>query len=409
MTGEKWMSLRILIVEDDRDAQANLRDILELEGHKTVSAFWARDVRNQERLDEFDVILLDRNLPDGNGDDLLPELRRAAPLTAVILITGHADLDAAVTALRHGAADFLPKPIEPDVLLFRLSQLQERHRTREELAEARRHLIQAERLAAIGQTVAAISHEARNELNGLGIGLELLSRLLNEHDAAQAAIVSLQQNKNRLQRLFEEVRNFAAPIQLELAECNIRDIWRKAWSSLEPHWKDRDISFEETILDDPLHLVADAFRLEQVFRNIFENSLAACADPVTIKIDCAWALHRNQSIEITVWDDGPGLTREQQQNVFEAFFTTKSSGTGLGMSIVKRIVEAHGGTIVAGQPAEGAEFVMSLPLAEGPPTEKQSLCSEVHHHLCSESETDRGEVALIASSRAGKESPCFQC
>lgn len=106
----------------------------------------------------------------------------------------------------------------------------------------------------------------------------------------------------------------------------------------------------------------DAGRLEQVFRNLFENSLAACTDPVRIRINCS-AVHDGDqdAIAIVVRDNGPGLTPTQRERVFEAFFTTKSRGTGLGMAIVKRIVEAHGGQIIVGQSTPGAEFILTLP------------------------------------------------
>ena len=107
----------------------------------------------------------------------------------------------------------------------------------------------------------------------------------------------------------------------------------------------------------------DAARLEQVFRNLFENALAACADPVRIEIRCAdITLGRRFALQIAVRDNGPGLTEEQQRKVFEAFYTTKSQGMGLGMAIVKRIVEAHRGTIeVASGQKAGAEFLITLP------------------------------------------------
>jgi signal transduction histidine kinase len=107
----------------------------------------------------------------------------------------------------------------------------------------------------------------------------------------------------------------------------------------------------------------DKFRLEQVFRNLFDNSLAACRDPVRIEVDCSQVTVNHLSqIRIHVRDNGPGLSIEQTQNVFEPFFTSKSNGTGLGMVISKRIVESHGGTITAGNSGVGgAEFIIILP------------------------------------------------
>jgi signal transduction histidine kinase len=352
----------VLIIEDDPEAQANLQDVLELDGYAVGLASSVRQVIEREELDQFSVILLDRKLPDGNGDDLLPHIKRTAPDAAVILITGYVDLDGAVNALRHGAADFLSKPIEPELLRFRLKQISEEHQMRQKLKEAQHRLIQSERLAAIGQNIAALSHEARNELATLKIGLSLLPRVLHQREDALITIGHLEESQDRLCRLFEEVRSFAAPIKLNITTCDVRKVWRKAWSSLEPLWSHRDASLQEESQDGDVSLSADAFRLEQVFRNLFENSLAACPDPVVIRVSCSQTSD-SMSLVLSIRDNGPGLTNEQKQNVFDAFFTTKPQGTGLGMVIAKRIIEIHHGTIRVGDElAQGAAFMIILPL-----------------------------------------------
>ena len=101
-----------------------------------------------------------------------------------------------------------------------------------------------------------------------------------------------------------------------------------------------------------------------MFRNLFENSLSAASDPVRIEIHCREADDggRTSSLHIAVRDNGPGLNQEQRCKVFDAFYTTKTKGIGLGMAIVKRIVEAHGGRIALGDECrEGAEFQIMLP------------------------------------------------
>jgi hypothetical protein len=99
-----------------------------------------------------------------------------------------------------------------------------------------------------------------------------------------------------------------------------------------------------------------------VFRNIFENSLAACPDPVRIELDCAAASSGAQrGVRILVRDNGPGLTPEQKRRIFEPFYTTKTKGTGLGMAIAQRIVETHGGAISVEEEAPGATILIVLP------------------------------------------------
>jgi signal transduction histidine kinase len=101
--------------------------------------------------------------------------------------------------------------------------------------------------------------------------------------------------------------------------------------------------------------------LEQVFRNVLENAITACPEPGEIVICCLQTrLADEAAVEIRVRDNGPGFARDARAKVFEPFFTTKTKGTGLGMAIARRLVEAHGGKITVGDDV-GAEIVIVLP------------------------------------------------
>jgi signal transduction histidine kinase len=102
--------------------------------------------------------------------------------------------------------------------------------------------------------------------------------------------------------------------------------------------------------------------LGQVFRNILENALAACHDPVEVTVTAsAMTLEGQPAVRIAVRDNGPGLSPEQRRRIFEPFFTTRTKGTGSGMAIAKRIVEAHGGQIAVGPcQGRGAEIIITL-------------------------------------------------
>ena len=222
---------------------------------------------------------------------------------------------------------------------------------------------QIERLAVIGLRVADFSHECRNEMVSLKLGLELLERFLPKEPEALELICYMKNSEIRLHRLFDDIRGYAGPVHLDVAEEQLSEIWRRAWHSLRSTRGERDAQIEE--LGNGLDLVTrvDSLRLEQVFRNLFENSLAACCDPVRIEVECFQATGNLRSeIRINVRDNGPGLSMEQKQKMFEPFFTSKSNGTGLGMAISKRIAESHGGTMTAGNTgAGGAEFIIILP------------------------------------------------
>src|SRR4051794_5287003 len=121
--------LHILVIEDDADTRANLRDILELDDHRVESAGSAAEAFARDDWADFSAIILDRKLPDATADELLPRVRRAAPDAAVIIVTGYSDLHGAISALRQEATDYILKPIEPDELRAQLRRVAEYRRT----------------------------------------------------------------------------------------------------------------------------------------------------------------------------------------------------------------------------------------------------------------------------------------
>jgi PAS domain S-box-containing protein len=127
---------RVLVIEDDPDTAANLRDILELDEYEVELAGTLAEGLKREKGDDLVAVLIDRLLPDGHADDHLPEIRALAPDSSILIITGHADLDGAVAALRQGADDYLLKPIDSDTLRAALARSVEHHRTRLALRES---------------------------------------------------------------------------------------------------------------------------------------------------------------------------------------------------------------------------------------------------------------------------------
>lgn len=119
--------LCVLVIEDDPDTQANIRDILELDGHRCIAALTLAGALRRENWGEIQVILLDRRLPDGNAEDALPRLRELAPYVPVVVVTGYPDVEGVIGALREGAHDYLLKPINPEALRASLRRIAELH------------------------------------------------------------------------------------------------------------------------------------------------------------------------------------------------------------------------------------------------------------------------------------------
>ncbi len=291
-----------------------------------------------------------------------------------------------VTGLRKDGSTF---PMRISVGEFRLGDERRFTGIVHDLTE----LKQKERLSAIGQTVTALTHESRNALQLSQANLEMLAIELKDVENAlcgvpndgeatsltqtvqtvrhrgrslQAAfeyIGHIQTAQNRLQRLFRDLREFASPVTLDRECCNLQPLVGQVLNELSGLHANKQIRLCHETNGLDLRCPVDPFRMHQVFRNILENSIAVCPDPV--RIDVAWSqsnLNGTSALRVALRDNGPGLTTEQKQKSFDPFFTTKKGGTGLGLAITRRIVEAHGGQIAAeDNHHSGAEFVITLP------------------------------------------------
>lgn len=344
---------KVLVVDDELDSCTSLGRILRMDGYQVDIAHSIKEMLEPREWSGYFAIVLDRKLSDGTTDELLPELKSRAPAAAIIIITGYADLKSSIAALRHGAEDYILKPINPDAFRVTMARI-----TR--IREAEERALHAERLAAIGQVVTSLAHESRNFLQRISTSLEFLEDIAQDQPEALAEIARIQSAENGLELLLEELRQFAAPIKLDKVDCSLQSVWRQAWSHVTHANNVSNASFDDATAGAGLKCHIDAFRFGQVFRNLFENSLAACHDNPSIHVDCQ---NGDGTLRITVRDNGTGLSSEQRTHVFQPFFTTKAKGTGLGMAIAKRIVEAHGGNIAVGNDSGGgAEFLITLPL-----------------------------------------------
>ncbi len=405
-------SLRVLVVDDDQDTRDNLADILELDGYQVETAGSVAQALDRHSWPQISAIILDRKLPDGSAESLLPRLRELAPQAAVLVVTGHADVQGAVNAIRQGAADYLLKPVDAAELRARLGRIAEHRRAElavqrqtrilrsvldtitdavmvvdehghvalfnpavrrlvgpvvvgagpqdwpqrgiayhsdgrtpctpeqlvlaralrgeqiadaEELMRRPKHrgeawisasasplrdehgalagavivwrditerkrgeekLLQSERLAAIGQMMTGLAHESGNALARSQSCLEMLTWEVEDRPEALEMIKRMQKAQDDLKQLYEEVRGYAAPVKLELDDWDVSGVWRQAWDNLAVARRGRDAQLSAETGGIDLHCAIDPFRLEQVFRNMLENSLAACADPVRI-VACA--------------------------------------------------------------------------------------------------------------------------
>jgi len=233
--------------------------------------------------------------------------------------------------------------------------------------QAREQLLQSARLAAIGEAMTGLAHESRNALQRSQAGLEMVRRRLDDRPEARQLLDEVQQAQHYLHELYEEVRGWAAPLKLEREPVDLGQLVDETFrhvSELDADAQRHDVLTHRGEVADR-HSDVDRRAIGQVFRNILENARAAAPGS---GIEVHWAddrLNNQPALTVCIRDHGPGIPPEQQQRIFDPFYTTRSRGTGLGMAIARRIVEAHGGRISVGNHAGGgAEVVVTLPRGE---------------------------------------------
>ncbi len=227
----------------------------------------------------------------------------------------------------------------------------------------RRRLMESERLAALGQAMTGLTHESRNALARSQSNLRMLARRLQDRPELLELIRGALQANDAIRRQFEEVREYAAPIHLHLEQLSLRNLIESVWENLAGERENHiaELRFANDASCDICEV--DTFHVQNAFRNIFENSLAACTDPVEILVTISDdELDRRPALRVSIRDNGPGLPVEIVGKIFDAFFTTKARGTGLGLAIVRRSIEAHNGR-VEGRSGDtnGAEITLILP------------------------------------------------
>ena len=230
------------------------------------------------------------------------------------------------------------------------------------LREAQDRALQAERLAAIGQMTTGLGHESRNALQRSQAAIDRLRMRISDRADLMLFVDQLESAQEHLLYLYDEVRDYAAPVRLQKNRLRPADVLSQAWADLIEVDPSRTAELVQTG-DQDVEIFADEHALKQVFRNILENALAACVDPVRVTVDHALADHDDEAwLVVTIRDNGPGFSPETRLKLFEPFFSTKVKGTGLGMAIARRKVEAHGGAINVGPPGRGgAELLVELP------------------------------------------------
>jgi two-component system cell cycle sensor histidine kinase/response regulator CckA len=298
------------------------------------------------------VALIERLTADGSVNDYLLRLRRADGNAVWVELTARADPPADDRSLRLEAL---------------VRDVSERKKLDDETRDIYHQLLQAEKMAALGQTISGVAHELNNPLATIVSWAERLSQRSELEEPVRRGLETIFSESERAARIVRNLLTFARKRQTTRAMVDINQVVRETLALRAYEQRLTNISIIDGLAAGLPQVFADGHQVQQVLLNLVinaEQAMLAAHGRGTIVVR-TWHDAEQESVILEVNDDGPGIPDELQPKIFDPFFTTKEvgKGTGLGLTVAYAIVQEHGGRIrLESHPALGASFYVELPV-----------------------------------------------
>ena len=299
------------------------------------------------------VALVERLASDGSVNDYLLRLRRADGNAVWVELTARADA---------GSDGCRIEALVRDV--------SERKKLDDETRDIYHQLLQAEKMAALGQTVSGVAHELNNPLATILSWAERLSQRTNLDDQVRRGLETILSESERAARIVRNLLTFARKRQTTRAMVDINNVVRETLALRAYEQRVTNITVFDALAAGLPQVFADGHQVQQVLLNLMinaEQAMIAAHGRGTLVVR-TWHDADQESVILEINDDGPGIADELQPKIFDPFFTTKEvgKGTGLGLTVAYAIVQEHGGRIrLESRPNAGASFYVELPINGG--------------------------------------------
>ena len=382
----------ILIIDDEKVILDLTSIILRNRGYTVYTAGDAADGFDIIESSHPQLVLLDYMMPGIDGLTALKIIRERYPETYVIMFTGKGSEEIAVELMKAGAYDYILKPFNNQDLADRIESvlrireveisnialMKERERLLEEIEQWNRQLevrvqektealqrmqaenVQAEKLASLGYLSAGVAHEIRNPLNSITLFVQLIKSGIDDPELFEY-VDKILKEVDRIDTIIRKLLDASKRPRFELKEVMIDQLIDQTLEAFRPQLEQNRIVVERDFQNIPPAIQADPTELEQIFVNLFLNSIHEMPKEGRLKVQLD---QDGKEMVIRVSDTGGGIPKENLVNIFDPFFTTKNKGSGLGLSVVLRIVKTYGGKIgVEKSDKSGTTFCIVLPLS----------------------------------------------
>ncbi len=372
------MDNTILLVDDEAGIRKVLGISLQDSGYDVHTAANAKAALRIFEEIAPPIVLTDIKMPDMDGIELLQRIKKLNPDTEVIMFTGHGDMGLAIKSLKNDATDFVTKPINDEILDIALIRARERITMRRRLreytenlerlvAEKAQKLVEAERMAAVGQTVTELSHAIKSIANGLKGSIFVLGKgiELDNKQYLQEGWKMVEGNVEKIKNLSLDLLNYGKYSDVMFTEGDANAPAEEVTQLLASKAQAQGITLKADLSDELAPVRFDPEGIHRCLLNLVSNAIDACGEDdgrgktVTVRT----LKPENWAVEYQVIDTGSGMTKDVQDKIFQSFFSTKGTrGTGIGLMMTKRIVDQHQGTIeVTSEKDAGSTICIKLP------------------------------------------------
>jgi len=374
------MDVQLLLIDDEPGILKVLGISLADRGYRVLTAESGEKALHVFHEARPEIILTDIKMPGMDGIELLKRIKEESPNTEVIMITGHGEMELAIQSLKYDASDFITKPIDDEALDMALrrameklsykKKLKEYTENLEKLVEEKsRKLVEAERLAAVGQTVAGLAHAIKNITTGLTGGMYVLEKgidLENRTYLGQGWQM-IKGNVQKIKGMAVDLLNYAKEREPEYQLCDPNLPAQEVYDLMLSRAAETGVALTIDLARSLPHAWFDREGIHRVLLNLVTNAIDACTDISCASKTCGVFLRtmkpQGWAVEYQVTDNGCGMDEETRKKIFQVFFSTKGSrGTGLGLMIARKIVDEHGGLIdLSSEKGNGTVFRVRLP------------------------------------------------